>query len=66
MDTFEEKRSNSDRRKVDLGPPPGMPERRSGRDRRSLVVVEKELSDDEWERYFSQSFISEQLRPESC
>ena len=30
----EDRRSGEDRRKVDLGPPPGMPERRSGRDRR--------------------------------
>ncbi len=30
---FEERRKE-DRRKVDLGPPPGMAERRSGRDRR--------------------------------
>ena len=30
----EERRTGEDRRKVDLGPPPGMPERRSGRDRR--------------------------------
>ena len=30
----EDRRAGEDRRKVDLGPPPGMPERRSGRDRR--------------------------------
>lgn len=30
----EDRRSGEDRRKVDLGPPPGTPERRSGRERR--------------------------------
>jgi hypothetical protein len=30
----EDRRTGEDRRKADLGPPPGMPERRSGRDRR--------------------------------
>jgi hypothetical protein len=30
----EDRRAGEDRRKEDLGPPPGMPERRSGRDRR--------------------------------
>jgi hypothetical protein len=29
-----EERRKEDRRKIDLGPPPGSPERRSGRDRR--------------------------------
>jgi len=30
----QERRSGEDRRKIDLGPPPGTPERRSGSDRR--------------------------------
>src|SRR5215510_12534769 len=30
----DDRRSGEDRRKVNLGPPPGMPERRSGNDRR--------------------------------
>src|SRR5436853_7410305 len=30
----QDRRTGEDRRKTDLGPPPGMPERRSGRDRR--------------------------------
>src|SRR5581483_4333880 len=30
----EDRRTGEDRRQVDLGPPPGTPERRSGRDRR--------------------------------
>jgi hypothetical protein len=30
----QDRRTGEDRRKADLGPPPGMPDRRSGRDRR--------------------------------
>ena len=50
-----ERRSGLERRCHDLGPPPGIPERRVLAERRLPKVVEKVISDAEWTRYFAGS-----------
>lgn len=49
------RRKRKNRRMVDLGPPRGMLERRSGEDRRALSIGFMELDDDLWDSYFTQS-----------
>lgn len=48
-----ERRSMSDRRQQDLGPPPGYVERRITADRRATAIAEIQLSEEEWTAYFS-------------
>lgn len=47
-----EKRSGTDRRKLDLGPPAGCCERRKTPDRRLLVAEEAELSEEDFAKLF--------------
>lgn len=43
-----DRRSGRDRRQVDLGPPPGVRERRVSVEPRKPEVVEREISPSEW------------------
>ncbi len=47
-----ERRFKQDRRRRDIGPPVGCPERRLIAERRLPKVVEKTISDAEWKSYF--------------
>lgn len=47
-----DQRKKEDRRKVNLGPPPGCEERRKNPDRRVGHTHEVELSEEEWKAYF--------------
>lgn len=52
MDTPVERRTRSDRRQFDSGPPRGCFERRRRAERRLPSTEESTISDAEWERYF--------------
>lgn len=47
-----DRRSGRDRRNQDVGPPPGMAERRRHGERRNLLVEEIQLSERDWELLF--------------
>ncbi len=64
MNNFERRKGN-DRRKTDLGPPPGMEERRTSAERRIPEVQEQVLSEEEWDRYFSESSWTGSLLPQT-
>ncbi len=50
-----ERRKRTERRLIDIGPPNGLAERRVNPDRRKPLLEEKELTDEEWARYFANS-----------
>lgn len=50
-----ERRSRTDRRQFDSGPPRGCFERRRRAERRLPTAEEQAISDAEWERYFGAS-----------
>lgn len=50
-----ERRSRQDRRRRDIGPPAGTPERRVIAERRLPQVHERIISDDEWRSYFGRA-----------
>ena len=53
-----ERRKRGERRRHSYGPPKGLKERRRTLDRRVTFVREVELSDFQWETYFSQSLVN--------
>lgn len=59
-----ERRKRSDRRRHSYGPPKGLKERRCTLDRRVTFVREVELSDFQWETYFSQSLVKANAEPQ--
>lgn len=58
-----ERRMLGDRRKRDNGPPAALRERREQQERRTTSVREIELSELQWENYFSQSQPNLRLEP---
>src|SRR5574343_529450 len=58
-----ERRKRGERRKHSYGPPKGLKERRRMLDRRVTYVREVELSDFQWETYFSQSLTRMSVEP---
>jgi hypothetical protein len=52
MDAPVERRTRSDRRQFDSGPPRGCFDRRRHAERRLPTAEESTISDAEWERYF--------------
>lgn len=59
MSATKERRTRTDRRVVDMGPPPGWSERRKTAERRLPTAEEAALSADDFARYFG----SAQLQP---
>lgn len=52
MTNSQERRNRQDRRLVDCAPPQGWKERRHTAERRIPEIIEQEVSDSEWARYF--------------
>lgn len=59
-----ERRKRGERRKHSYGPPKGLKERRRMLDRRVTYVREVELSEFQWETYFSQSLTKMDAEPQ--
>ena len=52
-----ERRSQTDRRRRDAGPPRGWMDRRRNSERRLPQAIENDLSADEFERYFGKAML---------